>query len=190
MKLKMIKRSAEKKSEIARQRRAGMIPAIIYVQGRAAEKIAVPTPEFSAQLRKVQPGHLSTTIFALVDEHGKERRVIIKEIQYKVTTYDVMHLDFEELHDNVKVSLKVPIECTGVADCTGVKLGGSLRQVLRYMRVRCLPRYIPKAFELDVRSLGLNESYRLSDIALDEHVTPLTNLNTVAVLVATGKAKA
>lgn len=181
MKLNMSKRVAEKKSDAAKNRREGLIPAIIYVQGKPSEPITVEVNEFNALLRKVESGHLSTTIFTLMDEK-KQRKAIIKEIQYNITTYDVIHLDFEELHDDVKVSLKVPIEIVGQAESAGVKLGGAVRQTLRYLRVRCLPKNIPHSFQLDVRELGINQSLRLSDIELPETVTALANLNTVAVV--------
>src|SRR4051812_46638891 len=108
MKLKFCKRAAERKSELKRIRREKDIPASIYVKGKEAEVIAIKGNEFSSVLRNVLPGRLSTEILTLVDEHGKERRVIIKDIQYHVTTYQVIHLDFEELIDNIEVNIKVP----------------------------------------------------------------------------------
>lgn len=183
MKLNMFTRVIEKKREAKRIRREGNIPGILYAQNKPAEPIAVPNNDFTALLRKVQSGHLSTTIFNLVDDQGKERRAIIKDIQYNITNYDVIHLDFEELHDNVKVNVKVPIECTGIVDCIGVKLGGVIRQVIRNIRVRCLPKDIPQVFELDVRNLGMRESRRLSDLAIPTGVRPLANLHEVAVVI-------
>lgn len=183
MKLKMQTRTVERKSDAKKMRRADDIPAVIYGHGTTAETITVKNSEFTALLRGVLPGRLSTTVFTLSDSKGKARRAILKDIQYHVTTYNIMHLDFEELQDKVKVNVKVPIECTGAADCPGVKLGGVLRQVIRYIRVRCLPADIPAVFELDVKSLGPRESRRLSDLAIPETVRPLADLNEVAAVV-------
>jgi large subunit ribosomal protein L25 len=183
MKLKMLTRPSESKSAVKKLRRENSIPAVIYGFGKEAEKIAVESPEFTAHLRSVQPGRLSTTIFTLVDSHGKERRAILKEIQYKVTTYDVIHLDFEELQDKVMVNVKVPIEPINFAECPGVKLGGVLRQVIRHLRVRCLPKDIPQAFVLDAKDMGPRESRRLSDLDIPNTVRPLTNLNEVAAVI-------
>lgn len=182
MKLKLLKRTAESKSEVKRLRREGNIPAIIYVQGKAAETIAVNNNELASLMRQIIPGRLSTTVFTLATENGKERRVLIKDIQYNITTYDIIHLDFEELHDGQKVNVNVPIECTGVADCAGIKLGSVLRQVIRYIRIRCLPRDIPAVFELDVKELGPRESKRLKDLAMPNTIRPLADLNEVAVV--------
>lgn len=182
MKLKLMKRDSLKKSETKKIRREGNIPAIIYVKGKSTDAIAIDGAEFSAVLRDVEPGRLSTTIFTLGD--GKGRRAILKEIQYEPTTYKVNHLDFEELFDDAKVNVKVPIECIGVADCAGIKLGGFLRQVIRYLRVNCLPKDIPNVFQLDVRSLSLYEKKRLADLNVPQTVRPMADLNEVAVVIA------
>ena len=183
MKLQTVKRAADKKSEAKKLRREGFIPAILYARGQAGEAIAVNGNEFASYLRNIKPGHLPTTAFSLVDETGKERRVLIKDIQYEITTYDVTHLDFEELLKDQKINVKVPIECTGVVDCVGVKLGGVLRQVIRHVRVRCLPKDMPTFFELDIRELGLRQSKRLSDIQIPKTVRPLVNLNEVVAVI-------
>lgn len=184
MKLQMMPRAANKKSEVNKLRREGYIPAVLYVRGKEGETLAVKSSEFNTYLREIKSGHLPTTIFTLVNEKGHERRALIKDIQYKITTYDVIHLDFEELVEDHKINAKVPIECTGLIDCVGYKLGGVLRQVIRHVRVRCFPKDLPSFFELDIRELGLRQSKRLSDIKIPESVRPLTDLNeVVAVMV-------
>ena len=184
MKLQLMKREVLKKSETKKLRREGYIPAALYVRGKATDAVAVSSSEFNALLRQVQSGRLSTTVFTLVDAHGHQRRAILKEIQYEPTTYNVQHLDFEELFNDVKVKVKVPIEFTGVADCIGVKLGGVLRQVIRHLLVACLPKDIPNVFQLDVRNLQMAESKRLSEIAIPQTVRPIADLHEVAVVIA------
>lgn len=184
MKLNVNQRTAGKKSESKQLRRAGQIPAVVYKRGKEiADNITLNGSEFEALLREIQPGRLSTQIFTLVDDKGKTRKVLLKEIQYHVTKYNVIHLDFEELVDDVPVNVKVPIECTGVVDCIGIKLGGVLRQVIRYLKVRCLPKDIPSAFVLDIRSMNQRETRRLSDLNLPETIRPLADLNEVAVAI-------
>jgi len=184
MKLKVFKRELLKKSESNKIRREGNIPAILYNRGKSNDAIVVDGSEFNKLLRSVQPGRLSTTIFTLQDESGKPRRAILKEIQYHPTTYSVQHLDFEELFDDVKVTLNVPIECTGVADCVGVKLGGVMRQVIRKLRVSCLPKDIPTVFYVDVKNMGQNDKKRLAELEIPQSVRPVVNLNEVAVVIA------
>lgn len=184
-KLHMAARSIAKKSDAKKLRREGSIPAIIYSsEHKGGEPIAVKNTELGSLIRGVQPGRLSTTIFTLVDGQGKQRRAIVKDIQYNVTTYDVIHLDFEELRDNVPVSVNVPIEFTGVVDCIGVKLGGVLRHVIRTLRVRCLPRDIPSVFEIDVKNMQLGDARRLEDLEIPSKVRPVANMKEIAVSIA------
>lgn len=184
MKLTLTKRSNAAKGELKQIRRAGNIPAVIYSKGNVGENIYVDGAEFKAVLRAIKPGCLSTTVFSLESADGKTKRAILKDIQYKSTTYDVWHLDFEELVDGVSVNVKVPIQCTGVVDCVGIKLGGVRRQVIRTLKVNCLPEHIPAEFQLDISELNISETKRLSDIKLPQTVKPLVNLNEVAVVIA------
>ncbi len=183
MKLQMISRAAKKKSEVSKLRREGYIPAVLYVRGQEGDILAVKSSEFNAYLRHVKPGYLPTTIFTLMDEKGRERRVIIKDIQYEITTYQVIHLDFEELLDEFKVNVKVPIECSGTVDCIGIKLGGVLRQVIRHVLIRCWPKDLPSSFQLDIKELGLRQSKRLADIQMPPTVRPLMDLNEVVAVI-------
>ncbi len=183
MKLTVTKREKTSKSAVKQIRREGDVPAILYSAGKPCEPIVVNGTEFSTILREMKQGRLPTTLFTL-EMDGKKRRAIIKDIQYQLTTYQVSHLDFEELFDDVPVNVKVPINCTGVAECAGVKLGGFLRQVIRFVKVECLPRQIPAEFLVDVRNLGIRQTKRLSDLQLPEGVKPLASLKEVVVVVA------
>ncbi|MDP1879853.1 MAG: 50S ribosomal protein L25/general stress protein Ctc [Parachlamydiaceae bacterium] len=182
MKLQVVKRTTANKCEAKRLRREGFIPSILYVKGQAGEPIAVNSVDINAFLRNVKSGHLPTSKFTLVDESGKERTVIVKEIQYNIINYNVTHLDFEELVENHPINVKVPIECIG--ESVGIKLGGVLRQPIRHVKVRCFDlKNIPTHFILDVTDLGLRDKKRLSDLDIPEHVRPLDDLNQVVAVI-------
>jgi large subunit ribosomal protein L25 len=183
MKLQVSKRAVAKKSEVKAIRREGNIPAVVYIRGKEGETISVNGTEFNALLRQVQSGRLSTTIFELDEKGAHKRRAVLKEITYDPVSYQVIHLDFEELNDKNPISIKVPIELVGLVDCVGVKLGGVLRQVIRSLRVRCLPKDIPAFFQVDIRNMGINEVKRLSDLGIPETVRPLIDVNEVAVVI-------
>lgn len=183
MKLQTVKRTAGNKSEVKRLRREGYIPAVLYVKDKSGEPIAIKSADLESFLRNLKPGHLPTSVFTIVDDAGKEKKVLIKDIQYKITNYAVSHLDFEELQPDHPINVKVPIECTGQVDCVGIKLGGVLRQVIRHVRVRCLPKDLPETFELDIRELGLRQSKRLSDLVIPNTVRPLVNLDEVVAVI-------
>src|SRR5579872_4663343 len=182
MKFAFQKRTTGKKGETNRIRREGNVPCILYGYKKAGEPVTIKGEEVQTLLRNMKPGMLSTTVFEL-HEGSVKHKAVIKEIQYHPATYAVLHIDFALLTDNVPVTLNVPIELIGAADCVGVKLGGFIRQSIRAMKVTCLPKYIPEKFTLDVRDLNIAQSKKLSDIAMPEHVTPRAKMNEVAVVV-------
>ena len=182
MKLNVSKRKAEKKSESQQLRRAGQIPAVIYSKGGEGEPVAIEAAAFQQCLRAIPKGRLATTRFVLVDSNGKGRQAIVKDIQYHVTTYNILHLDFEELHEEVAVNVNVPIEYKGESVSPGVKLGGVVRQVLRSVKVKCLPQHIPDAFLIDISRMQMRESKRLSDIEFLE-TKPCAPLDEVALAI-------
>ncbi len=183
MKLAVKQRVSEKKKDIKEIRRDGHIPAIIYSSKGQSEKLIIDGAEFKTVLREMKPGQLPTTIFTLSDGK-KERRAIVKDIQYYLTTYVVSHIDFEELIDDVPVNVKVPVNCIGIGDCMGIKLGGFLRQVVRHVKVECLPKHIPAEFIVDVKDLGIRQSKRLKDIVMPAGVRALESQEEVLVVIA------
>lgn len=183
MNLTAKKRGDERKSYLKQMRREGNIPGVFYSPGQPAQSIEVNGKDFETALREIKKGMLSTSVFNLTID-GKKCRVIVKDIQYAITTYAVTHIDFVELHDNVPVQVKVPVNCIGVTDCVGIKLGGFLRQVIRTVKVECLPKHIPSFFEVDVRELGVRQAKRLSDLAMPKGVKPLAATDEVVVVIA------
>jgi len=182
MKLSILKRTTGKKGETNRIRREGNIPCILYGDNQAGEAVSIKGDEIQAVLRNMKSGLLSTTVFELADGQ-KKHKAIIKEIQYHPVSYAVLHIDFALLSDKKPVTLNVPIELVGAADCVGIKLGGFIRQPIRSLKVTCLPKHIPEKFTLDVRDLNIAQSKKLSDIAIPEHVRPRARMNEVAVVV-------
>jgi large subunit ribosomal protein L25 len=184
MELNVKQRVANKKTENKTIRREGGIPAIVYSQGKEGVTCSVDKIEFQKALNQLRTsGTLSTTIFSLKNDK-KITKALLKDIQYHVVSYDVLHLDFIELIDSVEVDVNVPIQCIGVMDCVGIKLGGNLRQVVRAVKVRCLPKNVPSQFEIDIRELNVGQGKRVSDIEMPKGVRPLMDSNSLAVVIA------
>src|SRR3989344_4099735 len=190
MKLTIHPRKNLTKGETNRIRREGDIPAILYGKNQENETITVKGSEVKAILRNLKSGRLATTVFELTDGGKKSRKAIVKDIQYHPANYAVEHIDLAVLLDDQLVTVNVPIRILGVDECVGIKLGGFLRQVIRTIQVNCLPKDIPQEFTLDVRTLDVNESKRLSDLAIPKNVRPRAVLSEVAVVIAKARALA
>lgn len=183
MKLTAVKRIKERKSDIKRTRNEGFIPGVLYAPGKSSETMNFAKKDFQMALQGIPSGRLSTTVFSL-EFDGKEKKVIVKDIQYDKTTYDVIHVDFEELNSKTHVRVNVPVICTGTMDCVGVKSGGFVRQIIRKVKVKCLPKDIPQEFSLDVTALDIGHSKRCSDIDIPKGVNLLGKKEEIVVVVA------
>ncbi len=179
--LEIFERSKTSKCDSKQLRRAGYIPAIIYSKGQPGKGLSLKKEAIDELLRKTEKGFLSTTVCVLKDASGKTVRALIKDIQYHVTTYAVLHIDFIELQQDSRVEVKVPIECLSAVDCIGVKGGGYLRQVMRHLPVRCLPDRIPHSLKVDVKDLDLRQAKRVADLVLPEGVVTLVKPQDVVV---------
>ena len=182
MKLTTKKRTGSRKGENNGIRREGDIPAVVYSHGKENVNVTVDGHDFKMAISHIQKGHLSNTVFELDGEASC--KAVVKDIQYHRTTYNVLHLDLLELRDDLPIIVNVPIEYTGAVDCIGVKAGGVLRSVIRKLKVKCLPKNMPKVFLLEVQDLNLNQGKRLSEIELGQGVKDMADLNEVAVIVA------
>jgi large subunit ribosomal protein L25 len=63
-------------------------------------------------------------------------------------------------------------------------MGGFLRQVIRHIKVQCLPPQIPSSFSIDVKDLGIKQSKRLSDMVIPQGVKPLAKMDEVVAVVS------
>lgn len=183
MKLAVQKREAGKKTN--QLRREGFVPAILYGRNQEGQALSVKKEEFQAVIRNMKAGLLSTTVFELHGE-GKAHKAIVKEVQYQPATYDIEHIDFALVTEDHPVRVKVPVQLVGIADCAGVKLGGFIRQVVRTVEIRCLPKHIPQEFLVDVKDLNVGQAKTIADLDLPAHVTPLAR-NKKQVVVTIGK---
>jgi large subunit ribosomal protein L25 len=173
----------ERKSDTKKFRREHKIPAILYFEKEQNKQLLLEGAAFEAILRKMGTGYLGTTIFDLKID-GKSTKAIIKDIQYQLTTYKVLHIDFEPLLEGKLVTVKVPIKCVGMASCPGIKLGGVLRQVLRHIKVRCLPKDIPQEFFIDVQHLGIAQSKNVSDLECSSLIKLIAKMDQVVVVIS------
>lgn len=166
MELTVYPRNEHKKSLTKQIRRDGHIPAVIYSSHSQARTVAVDGSMFHAYMRQIKKGHLPNTVFTLKDENGQQIRAVIKDIQYHRVTYNILHLDLLELSSQAFVSLNVPVEMQGQAECVGVKAGGALRLIKRHIKVKCLPAQIPSELVVNVQDLQIKNSKRVSDIEM------------------------
>ena len=177
-------RELGKKSDLNKFRREGLIPAVIYGEGKIGTNILLKNIDFQKQYKK-SIGEVA--IFEL-NLAGKKINAFIKDKQIHPVSREFVHVDFVELHPGKPITLNVPIHFIGVAK--GTKEGGLLELLLREIEVTCLPNDIPEEIDIDVSGLGIGDSIHFKDIQLAEHITSsMSDVTTLAAVRAPKKAE-
>ena len=152
-------------SAARRTRLQNKVPAVVYHSGVEAIPLSVDKISLNKALRTGQ------MIFE-VNVEDKDQFVLVKEIQYHPVTDEIIHIDFQKVKEDEKISLEVAVRSSGEAQ--GVKLGGLLVQMLNSVTIKCKPAEIPEFLEIDVTDMEMNTNLFVKDITLPSDVEMLT----------------
>jgi large subunit ribosomal protein L25 len=152
-------------SAARRTRLQNKVPAVVYHSGIEAIPLSVDKTSLNKALRTGQ------MIFE-VNVEDKNQFVLVKEIQYHPVTDEIIHVDFQKVKEDEKISLEVAVRSSGEAQ--GVKLGGLLVQMLNSVTIKCKPAEIPEFLEIDVTDMEMNTNLFVKDITLPTDVEMLT----------------
>jgi len=152
-------------SSARRIRLKDQIPAILYHSGLDAISLSVDKKELYKALKTGQ------VIFEVIVK-DKNQFVLVKDVQYHPVNDNIMHIDFQKVKEDEKISLEVPLRVIGEAE--GVQAGGILVQIVSTITVKCKPTTIPEALIIDVTDLELNSSLSVKDIQLAADVEIIT----------------
>jgi len=175
-------REGRGKNDARRARREGMVPVNIYGgEGDAVSAIA-PLSELAAILRS-EAGR--NTIFTMDIEGVGSSEVMFHERQVDPLRGRLIHADFTRLVKGQKIEVTVPLHLVG--EPIGVRdEEGHLEQVIREIDIRCQPRDIPDAINVDVSNLHVHDVLHVSDIPAIEGVeileTPENVIATVGIV--------
>ena len=152
-------------SAARRARLQNKVPAVVYHSGVEAIPLSVDKISLNKALRTGQ------MIFE-VNVEDKDQFVLVKEIQYHPVTDEIIHIDFQKVKEDEKISLEVAVRSSG--ESKGVKLGGLLVQMLNSVTIKCKPAEIPEFLEIDVTDMEMNTNLFVKDITLPSDVEMLT----------------
>ena len=108
---------------------------------------------------------------------------LVKEIQHHPLSGQMLHVDFQEVAEDQKVLVSIPVETTG--EPVGVKIGGgTLEHVLFNVKVRATPRNLPDGIVIDVSNLEVGNTIHIGEIQAPEGVEILGNKEIPVVTVA------
>jgi large subunit ribosomal protein L25 len=156
--------------EVARLRRAGRLPGVIYGLGQDSQPIEVDAHEFELL-------HRQTGRHAVVDLHldgSKPKPVLLHAIQEHPLTRKPIHVDFLAVNMEEERTVDVPIVAVGESEAID-RMGGVLLHLRDTVLVRSKPDDLPSSLELDIsRLVDFETTLHASDLNMPEGVTLVT----------------
>ena len=172
-------RTGRGKNDARRLRARGYVPLTIYGGGGESVSAAAPLRELAAILR-TEAGHNS--IFTLDIDGVGATEVMFLDRQIDPVRGRLVHADLRRLVRGQKIEVTVPLHLVG--EPIGVTEGGGvLEQIARDVEIRCQPRNIPDAIDVDVSHLGVHDVLHVSDIPVAEGIEILAAPETVIATV-------
>ena len=181
--VRAMRRDGRGKNDARRARRNGQVPVTMYGGGVDAIAALAELRDLAAILRS-DTGR--NTIFTLDVDGVEATEVMFADRQIDPVRMRLIHADFKRLVKGEKIEATVPLRLLG--EPIGVReQSGMLEQIVRSIEIRCEPREIPEAFEVDVTNLGVHEVLHVSDIPTPEGIEILEPPDTVIATVGVVK---
>ena len=152
-------------------RKRGFIPGVLYGHNKDTKELQLKTKE----LQKIISNYGFGTMIN-VEIEDKKYQAIIKEVQKQTVTHNILHVDLQQLSNDEKIKLTLPLILEGrerVEDSKTV-----VEQQLKEINIQCFPKYIPGSIVVNANVLRNNNVLKVKDleIAKDENVEVLNDL--------------
>ena len=156
------KRATTGKKATREMRKEGLVPCNLYgeVKGENGLPEALSFAVAASDLRKVIYTPHVYVVNISID--GKERKAIIKELQFHPTTDALLHADFYEVNDTKPITIGIPVKLNGLAQ--GVRDGGKINLSIRKIDVTAPYKQIPEVLNIDVTNLQLGKAIKVGEL--------------------------
>ena len=164
--------------KVSALRRAGMTPVHLYGKGVASRALQGDTATVARVVSQVGQ---NIPLYLKVSDASDQELVFVREVQRHPITNQILHVDFYRVEATQRVRGEVPVTLTGEAPAVRVHRG-VLMQALYVLAVEALPMDMPERIDVDISHIeALDQDVRVSDIAVDEAITILTDAEELVV---------
>lgn len=164
MKLELKKRDKIGSNKVKHIRREGWIPGVVYGHGEKSRHIKVKEDDLYDLIHNL---HSEATLID-IDLEGEKLQALIREVVRDPLTENLLHVDFQHIHEDEEVNVHVVVEFEGESE--GVKEGGVLNIEHRVLTIKCLPRDMLEKITIDISELAIGDSVHIRDLELPEGV--------------------
>lgn len=164
-------------------RREAKIPATLYGPGQPSESVQIDAKEFSRL-----PKHAYSHMIELDMGKGKPVNAIIREVQRKATTHEVLNVELYRVALDRKLTVTVPLKFVGVSTAVTVE-GGQLIEVFQDAEIECLPGDIPDYIECDLSKITeIDQGLHFGELKISDKIKILNPEDEVVARVVAKKA--
>ncbi len=172
MKFTAFERSKQGTGASRRLRISGRTPAIVY---GGADKPLVIELDHNGLWHALKKEAFHATILDM-ELAGSTSRVLLRDVQYHPFKPLILHVDFQRVLADQKITMKVPMHFSGEELSPAVKTENCLvTHVVNEIQVNCLPGDLPEFVAVDLSSLVKGKSLHVTDITLPKGVTAVTH---------------
>jgi large subunit ribosomal protein L25 len=176
--LDVIKRQETGRS-VKKLRRQGIIPSTVYGKGIKSASIQIEANKFQEVFE--QSGE---TGIVEIKVDNEIKPTLIHNVQIHPVTREILHVEFRQVDLKEKVTAKVPVEITGIAEAV-TQRRGLLIQMLNELDVESLPADLPDKISIDVSKLSqVDDAIKVSDLKGITNTEVLADKEEVIVKIA------
>jgi len=151
--------------KVAQLRRAGLVPGVVFGNGRESTPVSIDAHELS-QLRR-RTGASSLVDLTVDDKLAVP--VIIHGVQLDKITHRPLHVDLFAVRMSEELVVDVALVASGEAPA--VVLGGTLVHQLSSLKVKVLPANMPESLGYDLAALvDYDATITVADLVLPDGV--------------------
>jgi large subunit ribosomal protein L25 len=147
-------------------RRSGMVPGVIYGDKKEPQMISLNSRDLEREFTSLA---FFSRIYT-IDTGKQKQQVIAKDVQLHPVTDAPLHIDFQRINKDSKVSVSVPVHYTNEEKSPGIKRGGTLNIIVHSLEIICSPLSIPENLTVDLSGLESGKSITLDVLSLPEGV--------------------
>lgn len=179
MKVIATTRKAQGTSASRRLRRADKLPGILYGGKEPAAPIELEHNPIFYALRK-EKFHASILTMEL---DGTEQLVVLRDFQMHPYKPQVMHIDFQRIAADEKVTMRVPLHFSGAEESPAVKVDKAIiSHTVSYVEVQCLPRELPEFIAVDLSKMESGMTLHSKELAVPAGVEVVTDVVVASVI--------
>ncbi len=162
------------------ERRAGLVPAVIYGGGEAPVLISLPFKDVNT---RIHAGKFLSTVVEL-DVAGSAIRALPRDFALDKVDDFPIHVDFLRVTAGSRIRVEVPVHFLKQEAAPGIKAGGVLNIVMHTIELVCPPDAIPPSIDVDLTGLEIGDSVHRDDLKLPDGVKPTTKGNFTVASIA------